>query len=558
MSKSIFYNLYVAGATTAQARLSNAIASVTFEGFLCNNYKFRSLDECIEFINNVISEERLYKCEEILNNIPSDTMVFEKIIETCGHGYEPDEDDMQIIWNIISKLGQTNLNRLFYKNNLFAFTENKSISKGLIMILQALERPYLNPNEPPKEILPQLDELWSLMKEFVFYDYGVIDPIERLKFLPRATTLFADTDSNALHLDPWYEYMTDKIKDTPMNIKRIFTTPISEFKTDQFGRLDEFCPVSIREDVRDYDFFTDEVTNRNRMIEPAKIPPQDGVRYSVINIMCFLLDKLINETMITYTKNANSYADGKKCLMIMKNEYLMKTLLLTVSKRNYASWLELQEGTFLESNNMDIKGMAIMKSTLNDKSRQAFEDILIEEVMNADEIDQLNILKRVIILEKDIYNSLASGSKEFYKPANIKSFKAYDTPMSIQGIKGAVVWNAVRGHHLEGIDLETRNSVGIVKVQINPITVEKIKDSHPERYKDIKNLLENEEFFAKKKKIDVISIPINVDTPDWVMEFIDYNTIINSNIRNFKKPLESIGIEMFDKVNINYTNIVSL
>lgn len=557
MSKCVYYNLYVAGATTAQARLSNAIASVSFEGFLCNNYKFRNLDEVIEFINNILSEDRIYKDEELLQNIPSDTMTFEKIVETCGHGYTPDDEDLQIIWDIVSKLPQEDLTRIFYKNNLFAFVDNPRIIKAFTIILTKLDKPYMNPNKAPKEIEAELDQLWSIIKEFVFYDYGVIDPIDRLSYLPRATTLFADTDSNAIHLDPWYEYMLDKIKDIPMKIKGTFLEPVSFYGVDEFeDRVEEFMPVEVREPVMDYDFYSDEVIALQKSLEPAKIIPQEGLRYSIINIMCFILDKLINEVMITYTKNANSYADGKKCLMIMKNEYLMKTLLLTLSMRNYASWLELQEGVFLKSKNMDIKGLSIMKSTLNEKSRKAFTDILIEEIMNADEIDQLNILKRLIILEKDIHQSLSTGSKEFYKPVNVKSMGSYADPMGQHGIKASVAWNEIRGSEHPGIDLTTRNAVDIVKVKINKSNVDLIKESHPDRYEDICKLLENE--FYMKKGIDALAIPINTEVPDWVIQFIDYTTIINANLRNFKKPLEAIGIEMFDKVNINYTNIVSL
>lgn len=194
-NKSIFYNLYVAASITSQGQSAISTAAMCFESFLANNVKFRSLDEMVVFINNVLKEERLFNDNQILDGDIDIVDCFEHIIMTCGNGYLPTEEDAQIVWDILCRVSQKDINRLFYKNNLFAFMENKSMTKALIYILQKLDEPYLNPNKVPQTIKVEIETLWGFIREYVFYNHGYIDVIDRLKFLPRACTLLVDTDS---------------------------------------------------------------------------------------------------------------------------------------------------------------------------------------------------------------------------------------------------------------------------------------------------------------------------------------------------------------------------
>ena len=203
--------------------------------------------------------------------------------------------------------------------------------------------------------------------------------------------------------------------------------------------------------------------------------------------------------------------------------------------------------------------------------------------MKATEINQMQVIKDIIIFEKRIVESVRNGSKEYFKPATLKGVNSYEDPMRIQGIKGAVVWNALKSgdDNLEGIDLNERNAVDIAKVKINRLIAERIKDSYPQVYKNIIDLFDrddnqedaivikeefNEETGKMKKtkkdnrtykgSIDAISIPKDSIVPDWLKEFIDYDTIVEDNIKGF--PYESIGIQRLDKAHVNYTNIIQL
>lgn len=553
MYSCIYYNLYVAASITSQGQSAISTSAMAFESFLANNVKFRSLDEVITYIYNILNEERGYSDNLILDSNIDITDCFEYIVDTCGHGYEPTEDDLEIVWNLLLQVSQTDINRLFYKNNLFAFMNNSSMQKAIVYILQKLETPYLNPNSPPDEIKVELESLWDLIKEYVFYNYNIIDSIERLKFLPRATTILIDTDSNLVNLEPWYRFVLDKTYDIPMKIKTQSIDIVSIIEADEFGDRDPIYPIEFVDIELDYDFYTDEVIELERSITPIKILPQDNLRYSIINIMAFILDKVINESMIRYTKGCNSYLDDKKCLLIMKNEYLFKRVLLTEAKKNYASIIELQEGNYVDGV-LDIKGLSIAKSTLNEKSQKIMQNILAEDILRAENINQIEILKKVVLLEKDIISSLRSGNKEYYKPLSIKAMSSYDNPMSISGIKASVVWNAVKEPNIEGIDLDKRNYIDILKVDINHKNIEPLKDTNPSVYEKILELFKDNAF---KAGITSIAIPSDVQLPEWLKDYINYKVIINDNITNFSKPLESIGLQMISN-SINYTNILQI
>lgn len=545
MNKCIYYNIYVANSVTAQGRLAISLSAMAFESFLANNVKFRSLDEVIEFIHNILTEDRKYNDYEVLDNDISIEDCFEKIVMTCGHGYIPTEEDLNIIWEILRSVSQQDINRLYYKNYIFSFFNNSIMEKMITDILITLEEPYLDPNKPPQEILPLLEQMWDVVEEYVFYNYGYVDSQDRLKFLPRSVILLVDTDSNFVHLDPWYKFILEKVYHVPMKIKyqemEHFDAQLKDLKFD-------------RDKVLDYDFYRDEIIEKERLINPVRILPQDNLRFSIINIMAYLLSKVMEGTMERFTKSANSWRDCKKCLMIMKNEYLFRRIMVTPNKRSYATMTQLREG-HIRDNDLDIKGLAINKTTLADSSKVKFQKILEEDILKAGTIDQMKVLKELAIMEKEILDALMNGSKEYFKPATVKSMDAYDDPMRQQQVKAAVVWNALKDPDIEGIDLNTRNNILVVKIDINPSNDKFIKEHNEERYNNLLDLYEMKQF---KNGVDVIGLPLDQDTPEWLLDYINYHTIINDNLTNFETILECIGIEMFDRGNVNYSNIIEI
>ena len=100
----------------------------------------------------------------------------------------------------------------------------------------------------------------------------------------------------------------------------------------------------------------------------------------------------------------------------MKNEFLFRRLLLTDAKKHYASKQELQEGNVVpEEESLDVKGMeAFTKSTTAKETKDKLKKILYEDILNTPVIDQANIISKIAIVEREIFDSIHKGEKKYY------------------------------------------------------------------------------------------------------------------------------------------------
>lgn len=557
MYTSLLFNINVSTSITSQGRALISSATMMFESFLANNVKFGSLDEVLVFIRNVCREKRTYDDRLIVDQMVTIENCFAKIIDSCGYRWMPDEEEMDIIWRTLNNLGQVDINRIYYKNNLYEFCSNSSIKKAITYIMKKLESPFFNSLKPPKEIQAELEEFAYILKEYVYYDKMIMDRIDRCDNMIKSTILVSDTDSCIVSLDAWYRFVLEIIKDEELNIKRFDPINVLHFyKKDEFGdfiNLKDISPLKFEEPKEHYDFVNDEIIESQHVINPLVVYPQDYLRYSIINIMAYVIDVLVNDYMEQFTKNNHSWAPDKPCKIILKNEFTFLRLLLTRAKKSYASLQAVQEGNIVpKDEQLDIKGIASMaKSSMSESTRDALKAILLEDILRADTIDQFRIIEKLSILESKIIKSVMDGSKEYYKPVTIKAISAYSDPMRIQGVTASTAWNSLKSSDLPGINLEERNAIDIAKVNLNLKNIEKL-EKYPEIYENAKRYLESPQ---SKGKIEAIALPLEVKAPDWLLDIIDYKTIVNNNISGF--VYDSVGIVNLSE-NTNYSNIIQL
>lgn len=555
---SLYFNVYVASSITHQGMSAVSAAALLFEAFLSNNVGFSSLNDIVTFIANVKNEERHLDSNIVIGTrVISRTECFAKIITTCKFEYIPTEKDMTIVWDMIQNINYDDVVRLYYKNNLYEFVENPFVMNIIIDILKKLKHPYINPNKVPKEIESEIKVLWDVIKEYVYYDKQIVDRLGKMDNIIRNVSIIMDTDSSIISVDAWYRCVLNHVYDVDMEIKHHIYDPFVKNELDEFGdKVNLIDPIIDVTPPLTYDFYTDEMIDMEVSVNPDEIVPQDGLRYSIINIMAYCLTQMINDFMYKYTENSNAIHPSKGCLFIMKNEFLFKSALDTEGKKNYASLVELQEGNKIpKSEQLKITGMPIDKVGLLPKVRERLQSILRNEILEKGvNIDQLSILKALACMEKEMFISMQKGSKEYYKPVRIKAMSSYDDPMRIQGIKASVAYNAIINKGEDPIDLTSRNSVIVIKCSITPKELYKIEKEFPNEYNRIINLMTNDKNF--KDEIAAIAIPLTADVPKWLMPFINYKDIINNNIRNF--PLSSVGLSETPNKSVNYTNIISI
>ncbi len=323
---SAFYNIYVAEAITRGGRSYISCSMMLFESFLGNNVKFNSLNEIIQFIHNVVNEKESRKLDDSLildRNITREECFYKLMNNVDPLIWIPTEKQMELVWARIESLSNEDINRVYYKNNLYMFCELQPIKDLIVKILSKLNKPFMNPNEPPEIIKDDLDMLVSFLKEYVYYPHIYIDKLDRIEYMQRDIVCITDTDSCIISFDAWYRFVLGFVYNIDMPIKHEKFRMYQLIKSDEFGDKPKRLMTEPVEPRFDYDFYTDEVIEIQKLEAPAKLIPQDSLRYSIINIIAYVCSKLVVDYLSIYCSMANSYQSKGSCIMVIKFSHIV-------------------------------------------------------------------------------------------------------------------------------------------------------------------------------------------------------------------------------------------
>lgn len=565
LSCSIIFNNDIASSVTLTGRGLISIAGTQIEMFLNNNVKYDDMNDIINLFNeietNTVKNIGFLEKNNICINIDQ---CLDRILNTCTNnisGWYPNENEKDFIYNYLLSLPQEMLNILYFKNNLFEFLNIDSIKNIIRDIYTKLESPYINPYKIPEEIKEDLNYLYSLVYDFVYYKNIINNSILKYSNMTRSVNIITDTDSCIVCFNKLYEIMNNIVDG--INMKR--SAEYIDYGKLVQGELRGFSKYDF---PKRYNFIEEKIEDNPNYKERKPlftIDNSDGHRYSLLNIWSFILGNIINDYVERYVYNCNAYiTDGdKQCLMVLKNEFLMKNILLTDAKKLYASIIELREGEIM-NNKLDIKGLQIAKSTSNKRIRSDLENLLYYLILNPDTIDYNEIVNQLAVLKETLKESLSKKEKDYYNPIKIKSLKSYDDPYSTSGVKGMIIWNVLKDDGQRSFNFNESNYVDNLKININPKIM---KEKYEDKYNKLYDYLLNDNNFKKQdskgKPISIdkiissltnISVPKDEEIPDFLLDFIDYNTVIDNNLS--KLPIEFIGIHK--KTHTPYTNIISL
>lgn len=188
-SSSDFFNLYTATCTTSTAQSLISTAMLTFEAFMVNNIQFYDIDDCLNYLIFIKNEKYNYSEDFLPPVFPE--MLYERLV-SMFHEWKEEyaEPLMEFVYSCSSRL----LKRLYYKNNLYEFSDIPVIQDLLHGIFLKVEE-FKNPNKIPKEIEKDIDQLWDYYKQFVFSNQFYFGRIKRLKAFKRKCVVAIDTDS---------------------------------------------------------------------------------------------------------------------------------------------------------------------------------------------------------------------------------------------------------------------------------------------------------------------------------------------------------------------------
>lgn len=452
------------------------------------------------FLENIRKEKHKLD-ERFLPNISVELLI-DHLAKTF---YEFKEEYRPILFNYLLSLPQNILNRIYFKNNIYKFSYLPKIRYWLSDIISKVDE-FKDPNQVPDTIKDDLEEIWEYYKEFVFYNYSPMGRIQRLKTDKRKTVVTVDTDSNMLNLNPWVTFINKNIVDVHPELSK-----------------------------RD----------------------ENNIRFIAINIMCFLLTKMITVVLERYTKDSHVLKEYRPKIN-MKNEFLFTRMVLSSKKKRYISSVRLREGEEIFPEKVDVKGLDFMKSSTREETKEYFINLTKEEILQAKEINISRILRKLEEFEDRVRASLMNGEKNFLIPKSVKELEAYKDPYREQGVRAVIIWNYL----FPDMELQLPEKIDIVKVKMTTMEeIEPLQESHPEIYERlVKYVFKGRIKQLVDKGVQVIAIPRNVETiPEWLLPYIDYDTIVNDNVSRYYSVLESLGIETIKASDKKYfTNILKI
>lgn len=326
LASSWFFNMACASATTARGQALIATAFNSFEDFLSDSVTFDNMDECLSFIKNITNERDIRKKNDL--KWVKDKNI-DEVAERLHQKFTVSEDcDIKIIRHILKNLDQEDLNRIFYKSNMYEFFRNSKRARQYLKNIVQSTKKFMDPVNPNKYIKSDLDKLRSAIIEYVHYNYQFTNRVTRLKTRKRKSVVVIDTDSNFINLGPWVEFVRTEI-------------------------LPGYVEISKRNSIDGRVV----IDSRDRFKKRKFIQDEQQV-FRIINTMANVIDEMIRNVLGDFLDRCNIPRDNPGNTS-MKNEFLYPRILITNAKKHYQACIRLQEGNMLPYDidvNMDVKG----------------------------------------------------------------------------------------------------------------------------------------------------------------------------------------------------------
>ena len=440
---SAFYSKYSGPSTTCTAQGVISTAMNLFEGLVADNYLFFDLNELCEWLIYVEKDYEDKGIDDFIERIKKDELklrLMDKII------YKKDNDD-KIISKIVDNMDKDFATFVYYKNNIFdLISHTKKVQKIFYRIFEEIENMeyvdvddidwkskkniskicdennindpdaynkfvnktyFMDPNDPPKNIKDDLEELKDIVLKYVYTPYLGFDRIYRLKNFKRKCVTVIDTDSNILSLDPLVDFIDDTI-----------------IKGETFGRNEE-----------------------NNM-------------FIMINTLTYILTAAITDHLLLYGKFAN-IPEEYRPLYNMKNEFYFSILVIGKAKKRYISKMRLREGNLLNPPKNDVKGFDFKKATCSEYAEKVYMNIVKKYVLG-DEINVTGMMSALTSFRNEIIESIRSGDRRFLPNGSPKEIAAYADPSSEQSVRGVYTWNILYPDNM----IELPSKVSLLKLNI--------------------------------------------------------------------------------------------
>lgn len=494
-AKFILHNIFHAEAVTRLGRVIISTAACGFENFLCDNCCICTASELYEYIDCIVEEynEKWSHLDfSILGVTKRPDEVYDRIVKKCKFPMP-----LTVITNtkeILEHLPEPVLLMLYYKNNFMEFNRLAIIQQKLHKIFSGipeLHLPDINKIED-EDIRDEIMDLWRFYDTFVFYNHPIYDSVRKMAYESRAGVLYIDTDSNFVSLARW----------------------VNQIKHEVFN---DNYPIDERE-------FT----------------------FVAANVITIFLTIVVDRNLKMLARDFN-VAENWVEFLSMKNEFYFGRILFGDVKKRYVDLQIIQEGKLLNDGDgiIEVKGMDFIKSVTKESVREYYKDLCLEEILKPEIIDLRTILRKINWLKKELKRSMLAGESTYYRQANISAPEHYADPLRINGIRGVMLWNAIEPQYA----IELPSDVDIIPIR--SMSSQRGRAYLQEHWPEVYARVDKEIFSNRNPKIAAMNLTVvakpkntEIPMPDWLVDFMDTDRIINSTIKMINPIMESLGLKI--------------
>lgn len=504
LATSPFFLPEIQNSTTFSGQDIITTSIIAMESFLGNNCKFEDLDDCIDFINNVISDSYKHSLSDYVDVNIDKTTLLDYLVSRIKNKKDNHKEHLdEILTNILNTYGEEMFNRIYYKNQIVKLLLNNSKMKE--DVLNRVKDGYKNDKEYAE-----------MLCDFTFYDHILEDRFKRANKQTRNSVIVVDTDSNFLYLDNQIQATIEAL-DLPKNdvteleVMNLFIDVSTEALRRIFWTFT--TNLGIENDYKSI------INMKNEFVYSKLLTTKNKKHYA--GLLLAELGKKIN-------KPAEARMDIKglpirksvvpKPLREAFTEYLLNDILVpeTISMKNIVSKYDhivQSVKNSLERGEVDYLIPAKVEIVENYKFPERIQQVRGMIAWNALEPDNVIIPPEninIIKLKTGIYTPRIVGKKN--QPD--ESLKDY--------------WK-----RLEEFLLQTSE-------------YKFLKENYPEKFEIIMKVIYGK---GKKSGLDfadkgfaVIAIPKETQIPDYIIPLIDFGTMVESNTAAGTTLIGSLGI----------------
>ena len=538
---SAFYDRWCAPATTMTAQQVISTVEQAFETILGSNYVFISINELFDWIN-------LQLKEEVIEDDTIQPITREELVEMLYNRMMKQTDSIHdLIQRAVSNMEQKYVTLLFYRLNLKELVyRNPSISDRIVQIIDSVkvypvleednweaempeelkgrfqtvneytifrdQKAFMDPNNPPEEILDRLQELIGLLMYYVYAPYISFDRVYRLRNFERYAVSTIDTDSDFIIMDSLLEMVENVYR------KKKETLPFDQMT---------FLFIST-------------------------------------NLITALITEIANKQLNLYGEHAGIPKEFRGYYK-MKNELLVLNMVLAKVKKRYLCKVVLREGVMLKKPKYNITGFEFRRASSSDKTEKVFVDMCKNRLMDPDSIDIKGLIRDIKQVQAIIRKSILDGEVDYLPIASLKAADAFANPERMKVVRACMIWNYLNPQsqvqypskgYMMNLSIFTEEELKGLKGKIddsiyNTIRYEVFENTNSYFMKrEVKQKVDKktgevtETVKYVSKGIQAIVIPFGSHVPEYILPFCDVNSMINSIVSPMKSVLDIFNIPL--------------